>query len=182
MPHIVSSPGALMVTGVRPKEIDQAKYSYYEFSTNIRNNLLDWSPAIISGYNTLSFDEPFLRSLFYQNLYPPYLTHTNGNSRLDVLPLVRAAEHLYPGLMNYPINAKGKTSKRLEDVAPSNGFDSHHAHDALGDVMATLHLATIIKDLAVLLWEKAVASTSRPAFNGLFGKSSTLVIHDYNDD
>ena len=68
MPHIVPNPGALLVTGVKPDAIDQAEFSYYEFSTNIKDKLLDWSPAIISGYNTLSFDEPFLRSLFYQNL------------------------------------------------------------------------------------------------------------------
>ena len=81
MPHIVPNPGALLVTGVKPDAIDQAEFSYYEFSTNIKDKLLDWSPAIILGYNTISFDEPFLRSLFYQNLYPPYLTQTNGNSR-----------------------------------------------------------------------------------------------------
>ena len=182
MPHIVPNPGALLVTGVKPAAIDQAEFSYYEFSTNIRNKLLDWSPAIISGYNTISFDEPFLRSLFYQNLYPPYLTQTNGNSRLDVLPLVRAAEHLYPGLMHYPVNEKGKTSKRLEDVAPSNGFETHNAHDAMGDVLATIHLAKIVKNSATLLWEKAIAATSRPAFNGLLGQKAPLIIHDYNND
>lgn len=180
MPHIVPDPGALLVTGLKPEIIDQAEYSYYGFSTEIRNKLNEWSPAIISGYNIFSFDEHFLRSLFYQNLHQPYLTQTNGNSRLDILPLVRAVEHLYPGLINYPINAKGKTSKRLEDVAPANGFTSHQAHDAMGDVMATVHLAKIIKRSATLLWSKAVAATSRPSFNSLLKKGKTIIIHDDN--
>ena len=181
MPHIIPNPGALLVTGIKPETIDQAQYSYYEFSTKIRNKFLEWSPATISGYNTLSFDEHFLRSLFYQNLYPPYLTQTNGNSRLDILPLVRAAEHLYPGLINYPINSKGKTSKRLEDVAPLNGFTVHQAHDAMGDVMATIHLAKILKGSASLLWNRALSATSRPSFNNVLKKGEIIILHDHNN-
>ncbi len=180
MPHIVPDPGALLVTGLKPQSIDQARYSYYEFSTEVRNKFLEWSPATISGYNIFSFDEHFLRSMFYQNLHQPYLTQTNGNSRLDILPLVRAAEYLYPGLINYPLNAKGKTSKRLEDVAPANGFASHQAHDAMGDVVATVHMARIIKRSATLLWSKAVAATSRPLFNSLLERGRTIIIHDDN--
>ncbi len=111
MPHTVPSPGALLVTGVGPLALDQAEFSYYEFSMGKRNKLLSWSPAVVCGYNTLNFDERYLRSLFYQNLYPPYLTQTNGNSRLDILPLVRAAENVHPSLLNYPINKDSETSK-----------------------------------------------------------------------
>jgi len=181
MSHIVPNPGALLVTGIKPETIDQAQYSYYEFATEIRNKLLTWSPAIISGYNTLSFDEHFLRSLFYQNLYPPYLTQTNGNSRLDVLPLVRAAEHLYPGLITYPTSSRGRTSKRLEDVAPLNGFKAHQAHDAMGDVMATIHLAKILKSSAPLLWRRALSATSRPSFNSVLKKGEITILHDHNN-
>ena len=180
MSHIVPDPGALLVTGLKPESMDQARYSYYEFSTEVRNKLIEWSPAIISGYNIFSFDEHFLRSMFYQNLHQPYLTQTNGNSRLDILPLVRAAEHLYPGLINYPLNTKGKTSKRLEDVAPANGFASHQAHDAMGDVVATVHMAKILKSSARLLWSRAVAATSRPSFNCLLEKGKMIIIHDDN--
>ncbi len=59
---------------------------------------------------------------------------------------MRAAEHLHPGLLNYPINKDGETSKKLEDISPANGFNEHQAHDAMGDVMATVHLAKIIKE------------------------------------
>ncbi len=40
MPHIVPSPGALLVTGVSPLALDQAEFSYYEFSSRISNKLL----------------------------------------------------------------------------------------------------------------------------------------------
>lgn len=181
MPQIVPEPSALLVTGINPETLDQAEYSYYEFATEIRNKILEWSPAIVCGYNTLSFDEHFMRSMFYQNLYPPYLTQTNGNSRLDILALVRAAEHLYPGKINYPINAKGKTSKKLEDVAPANGFTGHDAHDAMGDVMATVFVARLVKEIAPTLWERAKASSSRSAFNSLIKDDEPLIIFDFNN-
>ena len=180
MPHLVPSPNALIVTGVKPNTLEQAEHSYYEFATAIKNKLLSWSPAIMCGYNIINFDEHYLRSLFYQNLFPPYLTQTNGNSRLDILPLVRAAEHLHPSLLTYPINQKGKTSKKLEDVAAANGFDEHQAHDAMGDVKATIHLAKIIKSCSPILWNRAMASTSRGAFNELLNQNNPIVIHDHN--
>ena len=180
MPHIVPSPGALLVTGFSPLALDQAEFSYYEFSTRIRNKLLSWSPAIVCGYNTLNFDERYLHSLFYQNLYPPYLTQTNGNSRLDILPLVRAAEHVHPSLLNYPINKDGETSKKLEDISAANGFSDHQAHDAMGDVMATVHLAKIIKESSPTLWNSATSATSRSAFNGRLDQNNPLVVYDQN--
>ena len=181
MPQIVPEPSALLVTGINPETLDQAEYSYYEFATKIRDKILEWSPAIVCGYNTFSFDEHFMRSMFYQNLYPPYLTQINGNSRLDILPLVRAAEHLYPGKINYPINAKGKTSKKLEDVAPANGFTGHDAHDAMGDVIATVFVARLIKEIAPTLWDRAKASSSRSGFNSLIKDDEPLIIFDFNN-
>ncbi len=180
MAHIVPNPAALLVTGFRPEMIDRSEFSYYEFATAVRAKLLEWSPAIFSGYNILSFDEHFLRSLFYQNLYSPYITQTNGNSRLDILPLVRAAEFLYPDLLKLPINAKGTTSKRLEDIAPENGFSDHHAHDAMGDVMATIFIAGLIKKSAPLLWSRAELATSRAGFNALIESGKPVVVIDHN--
>ena len=89
-------PGTLIVTGVTPEQLENAADTYYSFASKIREKLLSWSPAIFSGYNIFSFDEHFMRSMYYQNLFPPYLSQTNGNKRLDVLPLVRAAEQLFP--------------------------------------------------------------------------------------
>ena len=68
MPHIVPDPGALLVTGLTPKQLETAADSYYSFASKIREKLLSWSPAIFSGYNILSFDEHLMRSIYYQNL------------------------------------------------------------------------------------------------------------------
>ena len=165
LPHILPSPGALLVNGLNPNSLDQAQYTNYEFAGEVRQRFLEWSPAITFGYNSFGFDEKCLRSLFYQNLYPPYLTQLGGNSRIDILPLAQAAEILYPSVLIYPINQKGKSSKKLEDIAPANGFNQHNAHDALGDVEATLHIARLIKTRAPILWETALNAKTRSEAN-----------------
>ena len=179
-PHILPSPGALLVNGLNPNSLDQAQYTNYEFAGEVRQRFLEWSPAITFGYNSFGFDEKCLRSLFYQNLYPPYLTQLGGNSRIDILPLGQAAEILYPNVLIYPLNQKGKTSKKLEDVAPANGFNQHNAHDALGDVEATLHIARLIKTRAPILWEAAVNAKTRSDANERSRRAPLIYIHDRN--
>ena len=88
LPWVVPAPIALLVTGIRPAQlIDRELPSFYEMMCAIRGKLVTWSPAIFLGYNTIRFDEPLLQRAFWQSLHPPYLTVTNGNARLDVLPL-----------------------------------------------------------------------------------------------
>ena len=181
MPHIVPDPGAMLVTGVTPDQLEKVPDSYYSFATKIRETLLRWSPAIFCGYNIYRFDEHFMRSMYYQNLYPPYLSQTNGNKRLDVLPLVRAAEQLFPGSLHLPLNEKGKTSKKLEDVALANGFKNHNAHDAMGDVLATIHLVERIQDRVPFLWGSALDACSRADFNRSIEGENWFVVHDHNN-
>jgi exodeoxyribonuclease-1 len=181
MPHIVPDPGALLVTGVTPEQLEIATDTYFSFASKIREKLLSWSPAIFSGYNIFSFDEHFMRSMYYQNLFPPYLSQTNGNKRLDVLPLVRAAEQLFPNSLNFPVNERGKTSKKLEDVAAANGFSSHNAHDAMGDVLATIHVAELIRDRTPVLWTTGLAAGSRADFNRVIADENWFVVHDHNN-
>lgn len=181
MPHIVPDPGAMLVTGVSPEQLEVSEYSYYEFSSFIRKKLLEWSPAIFCGYNSLNFDEPYMRSMFYQNLYDPYLSQTNGNKRIDILPIVWAAEHLFPKALKFSLNEKGKTSKKLEHVALANGFNNHNAHDAMGDVLATLHIAKILKSKVSLLWKNAISTSSRFDFNKFISNDPWVLVHDNNN-
>ena len=181
MPHIVPDPGAMLVTGVTPDQLENVPDTYYSFATKIREKLLEWSPAIFCGYNIYSFDEQFMRSMYYQNLYPPYLSQTNGNKRLDVLPLVRAAEQLFPASLSFPVNERGKTSKKLEDIALTNGFSNHNAHDAMGDVLATIHVAELVRDRVPLIWSSALDACSRADFNRSIDGEDWFFVHDHNN-
>ena len=68
--HIIPSPRALQVTRVSPLSlIDERLPTHYQAIRKIYKKLSSWSPAIFFGYNSISFDEEFLRQAFYQTLH-----------------------------------------------------------------------------------------------------------------
>src|ERR1035438_9567418 len=56
-PHIIASPGAVRVTKVAPKAIQSAPLSAYEMACLIRRFIERHSPAVLIGFNSISFDE-----------------------------------------------------------------------------------------------------------------------------
>jgi len=137
----------LKVTNLAPEQVTNNNLqSAFEFAQSLYQFLEKWQPAIWIGYNTIKFDEPMLRQLFYQNLQPSiYATSMNGNSRLDVMKMVWATYSLRPGILTFPENDKGKPSFKLDQLAPANGFAHENAHDALADVEATIFILNKIK-------------------------------------
>ena len=100
MPHVIPSPRAMHVTGLRIEQLlDASLPSHYEMVTEIRQGLESWSPSMFLGFNSLSFDEEFLRQAFYLSLYNPYLTNRSGNARADVLNLCRMTAALRPDVL-----------------------------------------------------------------------------------
>jgi exodeoxyribonuclease-1 len=153
-PHIIPSPWALAVTGVRPGQLlDPALPTLFEFTQDIGALIDRWSPATWTGFNSIRFDEEMLRQAFYQNLQPDvFATQFNGNTRFDVLTALYAVWHRHPDLFHWPIDASGRVRFKLDMIAPLNGFTAHNAHDALGDVEATIHIARLIAQRAPALW------------------------------
>ncbi|WP_051371536.1 exonuclease domain-containing protein [Mesorhizobium loti] len=158
LPHIIPSPGAMVVTAVSVDQLfDPQLPSHFDMSKRIHDVMTAWSPATIVGYNSITFDEELLRRALYSSLLPIYLTNTGGNSRLDVLPLMVAAHAFAPDGFQWPINEKGRVSFKLDRLAPANGFDHSKAHDALADVHATVHLARLIRERAPAVWNSAMS-------------------------
>lgn len=157
-PHILPSPQALVVTRVTPDQLtDPSLPSLFEFSQQVAEFAERWAPAIWVGYNTMKFDEEVLRQTFYQNLSPNiYATQFNGNTRFDILPAVYAAYARHPDLLVWPIDDTGRRSFKLDRLAPANGFNAHNAHDALGDVEATIHIARLIATRSPALWSELI--------------------------
>ena len=150
--HVLLSPGALKITGMRPSEVVSAPQSHYEMVKEIRALILRHAPAIMVGYNSLGYDEGMLRQAFYQTLHPVYLTNTGGNARMDMLRLAHAASHYAPGVLTIPTNEKGRPSFKLERLANANGLLHDQAHDALSDTRATLELARLVRTKAPGVW------------------------------
>jgi exodeoxyribonuclease-1 len=162
-PHIIPSPWALAVTGVRPAQLtDPALPTLFEFTQAIAALIERWSPAIWTGFNSIRFDEQMLRQAFYQNLHPDiFATQFNGNMRFDVLTALYAVWYRQPGLFDWPVDPDGRVRFKLDRIAPLNGFAAHNAHDALGDVEATIHIARLIAQHAPLLWAELLANRDK---------------------
>lgn len=159
--HIVPSAGALKVTHVDPYEIARAPYSPYEYARMLYEKLKSWSSmgrTSFDGFNTLRFDEEIMRQMFWQSMQDPYITTSKGNSRNDYLHFLRALYARNPDAIEFPIHPEtGKRSFKLELVAPANGYQGHNAHDALGDVRATIFVAQLIKDTDPALFNHMVS-------------------------
>ena len=153
LPYVVPSPHALRVTGLTIDDLlNEAHPSHYEMVSEIRRTLAGACPAAFVGYNSLKFDEEFLRQAFYQCLHPPYLTNTGGSMRADALHLIRAAAVLHPEALAPAVSDKGVPSFKLDRLAPANGFNHANAHDALADVEALIYLCRIVRDRCPELW------------------------------
>lgn len=180
LPWIIPAPDALRVTGMTPGALTfPGLPSFHEMMATIYNKLQAWSPAVFVGYNTIKFDEPFLHRAFWQALLPPYLTVSNGSTRMDVLTLAHATAGLAPSVFNVPISDKGKRVYKLDQLAPANGFAHEHAHDALADVEATIHIASLIRDRAPDLWTSAVNRCPKSETVEVLSASEPVMVVEY---
>lgn len=100
----------------------------------------------VLGYNSLRFDDEVTRYSLYRNFYEPYGREwQHGNSRWDLIDIVRACYALRPDGIVWPEKADGSPSFKLEDLTKANGLSHQRAHDALSDVYATIAIAKLVK-------------------------------------
>lgn len=183
LPWIVPAPAALLVTGISPHQLDDPSLpTLLEMMEQVRSKLTAWSPAIFVGFNSMRFDEPLLQRAFWQTLLPPYLTVTNGNGRSDLLSVVRAASHLLKDALSYPRISTGRLTFRLDALAPLNGFSHNRAHDALGDVEATIHIARLIATRHPAFWSAILAKSRKSQVLEILEPKSPVLIADFTPD
>ena len=175
--HIIPSPRALQVTRVSPASLtDESLPTHYQAVRSIYKKLSSWSPAIFFGYNSISFDEEFLRQAFYQTLHPCYLTNTNGSSRGDILRLMHAVHILAPDTISPVYDGKGRARFMLDQLAPKNGFPHLQAHDAMADVQATIYLAKRVLDEAPHVWDMLLATGDKRGVQDMLSSQEVLVL------
>ncbi len=179
LPGIVPAPGAMQVNRTTVERLtDRSLPSHYEMVRAIRAKLQSWSPALFVGYNSIRFDEHLVRQAFYKTLHPPYLTNTNGNSRSDVMRMMFAVATLAPNAIALPIGDGGKTVFRLESVALANGFRHHRAHDAMGDVEATIFLARLVAERAPEIWSSFMRFSQKAAVADFISEEVIFSVSD----
>ncbi|MEI7943054.1 MAG: exodeoxyribonuclease I, partial [Candidatus Riflemargulisbacteria bacterium] len=132
---------ACLLTGITPQDTLKKGICEYEFIKQI-NEIFSVPETCVLGYNNIRFDDEFIRNSLYRNLFDPYKREwANGNSRWDLIDMVRLTHDLRPGNISWPQNEDGNTSFKLEDLAKANHLTNGDSHDALADVKNTVELA-----------------------------------------
>ena len=159
-PGLIPSPFALAVNNTDYAKLFKTECSHYEMLRKIEDKFTKWSPSIFIGYNSINFDEEFLRNSLFRALLDPYLTSRNNNNRADLLELLRTVDFFFPDTINIPVNNKNKKTFKLDQIAPANSI-THFAHDALGDVIATKHLAKLISQRKPTFWHSFLEGSNK---------------------
>jgi len=120
-----------------------------------------WKNSTFIGYNSINFDEEFLRRTLFKNLEYPYVTNTNGNERGDLFSLARACHLYYPNCIKTPISDKNNPVFKLEKLAPMNDIKHDAAHSAMGDVLATVEIAKLLSKKAPNVWKASLMTTNK---------------------
>lgn len=151
LPH----PQACLITGITPQQGLAQGLPECEFIRLIHQELSRPGTCGV-GYNSLRFDDEVTRHTLYRNFYDPYAREwQHGNSRWDIIDMVRAACALRPEGIEWPLREDGLPSFRLEDLTRANGISHEGAHDALSDVHATIALARLVRERQPRLYDYA---------------------------
>ena len=178
-PSIIPEAMALIVNKSSPKMLKGANLSHYEMIRQLVETLKRWGKVTFIGFNSIDFDEEFLRTTLFQTLEYPYLTNSNGNNRGDLLNLARAANLYYPNTLKNSISAKGNAVYKLDQMAPLNGIEHGDAHSAIGDVIATLGVAKIISKKAPSVWKASQLTTNKDSTLEVIKKELYFCTNEY---
>ena len=116
------SPHAIMVTKITPQSTLQDGLTEVEFCKYVMSEI--FTPGTIAtGYNSVRFDDEFMRHTFWRNYYDAYEWQWKDNrSRWDLLDVVRMTRALRPDGIKWPITPEGKATNRLELMTKENGI------------------------------------------------------------
>lgn len=143
---VLPDPDAIMITGITPQHTVSDGMNEAEF-LRIFQAEISVPGTVFVGFNTVRFDDEFMRYMMWRNFYDAYEWQwQDGRSRWDVLDVVRMTRALRPEGIKWPFSPDGKPSNRLELLTSLNGLSHEAAHDALSDVYATIAVAQLVKD------------------------------------
>ncbi|WP_457913770.1 exodeoxyribonuclease I [Candidatus Gillettellia adelgis] len=138
-------PESVLIHGITPQEARYKGINEVEFARQIHQAFSRPGTCIL-GYNNIYFDDEFSRNIFYRNFYDSFsYSWQNGNSRWDLLNVMRTCYALRPEGIIWPKNKIGFPSFRLEDLTYANNLAHSNAHDAMSDVYATIAIAKQVK-------------------------------------
>lgn len=150
---ILPEPDAVLVTGITPQKTLAEGVTEAEFGKIFQSEIVR-PGTIFVGFNSIRFDDEFMRFFLFRNFYDAYEWQwKDGCSRWDMLDVSRMARALRPEGLKWPFDPSGKPTNRLEFLASINKLAHDNAHDALSDVNATIALAQKLKQAQPKLFD-----------------------------
>ncbi len=174
-PDVLPDPDAVLLTGITPQQtlqegLTEAEFLKYFYETVVQPD------TIFLGFNSVRFDDEFMRYTHYRNFYDAYEWQwRDGCSRWDILDLVRMTRALRPDGIEWPLSEDGKPTNRLELLTKLNGLNHDHAHDALNDVVATIAVAQLIRTKQPGLFTYLLQNRNKKAVSDLINKGDPFV-------
>ncbi len=151
---LLPSPIATLITGITPQDALRDGVSEADAFALINDEMT--RPGTCStGYNSIRFDDEFVRFGLYRNFHDAYEREwKGGNSRWDLLDALRLMHALRPDGIAWRQreDAKG-TSFKLEHLAEDNGLRQGMAHEALSDVRALIGIGRLFRSHQPRLWD-----------------------------
>jgi exodeoxyribonuclease-1 len=170
------SPAACMVHGISPQTAFELGLDEYDFARRLLEEFSRPGTTAV-GYNSINFDEEFIRHLLYRNLFDPYSReYAQGNSRWDIINLLRAAHDLKPEGIVWPRDEDGRPLFKLEALSKANGLDHSSAHDALSDIRATIDLARLVRSRQRRLYDWYFSHRKRESLKPLINLSARRML------
>jgi exodeoxyribonuclease-1 len=158
---------AVLLTGITPQQTIMDGITEAEFLREFTDNVAT-PGTVFLGYNTIRFDDEFMRCLHYRNFYDPYEWQwQDSRSKWDMLDVVRMTRALRPEGIEWPFDMHGKPTNRLELLTALNKLDHEHAHDALSDVEATINVARLIRNKQTKLFDYLFSMRDKKKIAGL---------------
>jgi exodeoxyribonuclease-1 len=172
---ILPEPQAILVTKITPQSTLADGIKEKDFAKYFTDNIATPNTTIV-GYNTIRFDNEFIRFLLYRNFYDAYeWSYKDGVSTWEILDLTRMTRALRPEGIEWPFAPDGKPSNRLELLTSVNKISHVGAHDALSDVKATIEFAKLIKAKQPKLYEYNYAMRDKTEVANLVNSGQPFV-------
>jgi exodeoxyribonuclease-1 len=154
-PDVLPKPEACLITGLTPQVAEECGMKERDFIAAIHAELSRPGTCGV-GFNSIRFDDEVTRYALYRNFYDPYEREwRNGNSRWDIIDMVRMTRALRPEGIEWPNYEDGRPCFKLEMLSKANNLKHEAAHDALSDVHATIAVAKLIKTKQPKLYDYA---------------------------
>ncbi len=175
---LLPSPIATLITGIEPQRALRDGVNEAAAFARIFEAMSQPETCAL-GYNSLRFDDEFVRFGLFRNFYDPYEREwRGGNSRWDLLDVMRMARALRPEGLEWPVREDGAPSFKLEHLAQANDVRVGDAHEALSDVRALICIARKLKLAQPKLWEYALRLRDKRFAAGLLDTvAMTPVLH-----